>query len=59
MIGASPVLEAENFVLRRSDDDHSKGVFDPAARGKTDRFVLKFRRLYTRSGVSCKLRNYP
>jgi predicted methyltransferase len=38
------VLEADNDLLRNPDDDHSLGVFDPAIRGKTDRFVLKFRK---------------
>ena len=31
-------------VLRNEDDDHSKSVFDPAVRGKTDRVVFRFRR---------------
>ena len=31
-----------NPVLRNPDDDRSKMVFDPAIRGKTDRFVLVF-----------------
>lgn len=44
MAAAGFVLESESTILRRSDDDHSKGVFDPAIRGKTDRFILKFRR---------------
>ncbi len=44
MIAAGFVLEGESNLLRRSEDDHSKLVFDPAVRGKTDRFVLKFRR---------------
>jgi predicted methyltransferase len=44
MAAAGFVLEAESAVLRRSEDDHTKGVFDPSLRGKTDRFVLKFRR---------------
>lgn len=35
---------AASSVLQRSDDDHEKLVFDPSVRGKTDRFVLKFRR---------------
>ncbi|HEX2803953.1 MAG TPA: methyltransferase, partial [Sphingomicrobium sp.] len=25
-------------------DDHALGVFDPAIRGKTDRFVFRFRK---------------
>lgn len=44
MAAAGFVLEGESDVLRRSEDDHSKLVFDPSVRGKTDRFVLKFRR---------------
>ena len=42
-------LEAAGFVLydssdllRNVEDDHSKGVFAPEIRGKTDRFVLRF-----------------
>jgi len=37
-------LEAQSDILRTSDDDHSKNVFDPAVRGKTDRVVMKFRK---------------
>jgi len=37
-------LEAESPMLAHPDDDHSKGVFDPAVRGRTDQFVFKFRR---------------
>ena len=32
-------------VLRNAEDDHSKGVFDPAVKGKTDRFVHVYRKL--------------
>lgn len=38
------VLEDESALLRNPEDDHSKGVFDPSIRGKTDRFVLRFRK---------------
>jgi predicted methyltransferase len=38
------VLEAKSDVLRNMKDDYSKGIFDPEIRGKTDRFVLKFRK---------------
>lgn len=38
------VLEAESPVLANPADDHSKLVFDPAIRGKTDRFVYRFRK---------------
>ncbi len=37
-------LEAQSDMLRSSADDHSKNVFDPSIRGKTDRFVMKFRK---------------
>ena len=36
------VLDGESDVLRNPEDDHSKSVFDPEVRGKTDRFVLRF-----------------
>jgi predicted methyltransferase len=29
-------------MLANPDDDHTVNVFDPAIRGKTDRFVMKF-----------------
>lgn len=38
------VLEADSDVLHNPEDDHSLGVFDPTIRGKTDQFVLKFRK---------------
>jgi predicted methyltransferase len=44
MAAAGFVLVGESSVLQRSDDAHDKNVFDPAIRGKTDRFMLKFRR---------------
>ena len=31
-------------MLRNPEDDHSKNVFDPSIRGRTDRFVYRFRR---------------
>lgn len=37
-------LEATSDLLRNPDDDHSLLVFDPKIRGKTDRFVFKFRK---------------
>jgi len=37
------VLEGKSEVLRSMDDDYSLAVFDAQVRGKTDRFVLKFR----------------
>ena len=38
------VLAAENDLLRNPKDDYSLGVFDPSVRGKTDRFMLLFRK---------------
>ena len=38
------VLEAESDLYRNPADDRSLLVFDPKIRGKTDRFVLKFRK---------------
>jgi predicted methyltransferase len=38
------VLEAQSDALRNSADDFSKNVFDPAVRGRTDRFIMRFRR---------------
>lgn len=38
------VLEAESDLLANPEDDHSKIVFDPAIRGKTDRFLMRFRK---------------
>lgn len=38
------ILEAEGDFLSDPADDHSKNVFDPSIRGKTDRFVMKFRK---------------
>jgi predicted methyltransferase len=37
-------LEAESDVLAHPEDDHTLGVFDPKIRGRTDQFVMKFRR---------------
>lgn len=37
-------FESESNVLRNPADDHTKVVFDPSIRGKTDQFILKFRK---------------
>jgi predicted methyltransferase len=37
-------LDAESNLLAHANDDHTKGPFDPALRGKTDQFVLKLRK---------------
>ncbi|GAB5482862.1 MAG: class I SAM-dependent methyltransferase [Parasphingorhabdus sp.] len=38
------VLEAESDMFVNPDDDLEKNVFDPSVRGKTNRFVMKFRK---------------
>jgi predicted methyltransferase len=37
-------LVGESDVLRNPADDRKKSIFDPAIRGKTDQFVLRFRK---------------
>lgn len=44
ILAAGFTLEAESQILRHPDDDLSKNVFAPGIRGKTDRFVYKFRK---------------
>ncbi|RVT93397.1 class I SAM-dependent methyltransferase [Sphingomonas crocodyli] len=38
------VLDGESNALMTGADDHAKLVFDPAVRGKTDRFVFRFKK---------------
>jgi predicted methyltransferase len=38
------VFEAESKVLQNTKDPHTAGVHDPAYRGTTDQFMLKFRK---------------
>jgi predicted methyltransferase len=38
------VLDGTSDVLRNPDDPRNVGVFDPAIRGNTDQFVLRFRK---------------
>lgn len=44
VIAAGFEFVAESQVLDNPADDGTKGVFDPAIRGKTDQFILKFRK---------------
>lgn len=37
-------FDTEDNSLRNSDDDHTKLVFDPAIRHKTDKFIYRFRK---------------
>ena len=36
--------DGQSDILRNPDDDYEKAVFDPEVRGKTDRFVMRFRK---------------
>lgn len=36
------VLDGESPLLRNTADDHTKNVFDPTVKGKTDRFAFRF-----------------
>ena len=38
------VLDGESKVLRNPNDNHEANVFDPSIRGKTDQFILRFRK---------------
>ena len=38
------VFDGETDVVRNPEDDHSLSVFDEAIRGRTDQFVLRFRK---------------
>lgn len=44
VLAAGFVLDGESAVLANPGDDHTKNVFDPSIRGKTDQFLLRFRK---------------
>jgi len=44
MQAAGFILEAKSDLLRNLQDDYSKNMADPAVRGRTDRFVMRFRK---------------
>jgi predicted methyltransferase len=44
VVAAGFVLEAESDVLHNPADPRTANVFDPSIRGKTDQFVLRFRK---------------
>ena len=44
MKAAGFVFDGESKILNNPADDHTKMVFDPAIRGKTDQFLYKFRK---------------
>jgi predicted methyltransferase len=44
VLAAGFVFVGSSDLLRQPSDNHSLKVFDPAVRGKTDQFILKFRK---------------
>ena len=44
MAAAGFELDGQSDLLRNPNDDYEKVVFDPELRGKTDRFVMRFRK---------------
>ena len=44
VLAAGFKLDGESKVLANPADDHTKMVFDPAIRGKTDQFLLRFKK---------------
>jgi len=44
IIAAGFVFAGESDILRNFEDDHTRTVFDPSIRGRTDRVVLRFRK---------------
>jgi predicted methyltransferase len=44
VLAAGFKLDGESKVLANPQDDHTAKVFDPSIRGKTDQFILKFRK---------------
>jgi predicted methyltransferase len=44
VLAAGFVMDAQSDVLRNPEDDHTLKVFNPAIRGKTDKFVFRFRK---------------
>jgi predicted methyltransferase len=44
VLAAGFIFVASSNLLRQSSDPHTAKVFDPAIRGRTDQFILKFRK---------------
>lgn len=44
VLAAGFVLEAQSPILHNAADPHDVRIFDPSIRGRTDQFVLKFRK---------------
>jgi predicted methyltransferase len=44
VVSAGFKFEAQSEVLRNPNDPHTAKIFEPSIRGKTDQFILKFRK---------------
>jgi predicted methyltransferase len=44
VLAAGFVFVGASDLLHQADDPHAVKVFDPSVRGKTDQFILKFRK---------------
>jgi predicted methyltransferase len=44
VLAAGFKLDGESKILANPEDDHTKFVFHPSVRGKTDQFLLRFRK---------------
>jgi len=44
VLAAGFVLDGESTLLQNPQDTHTVAVFEPSIRGKTDQFILKFRK---------------
>jgi predicted methyltransferase len=44
MMAAGFVLEAKSDILANASDPHDVPMWDPSVRGRTDRFIMKFRK---------------
>ena len=44
VLGAGFTFDADSSILANESDDHTKVVFDPSVRGKTDQFLMRFRK---------------
>ena len=44
VLGAGFKFDADSSILANQNDDHTKMVFDPSVRGKTDQFLYRFRK---------------
>jgi predicted methyltransferase len=55
-LGAGFEPAGESDVLRSASDDYARSVFDAAVVGRTDRFVMRFRRPFTTTAARAAFR---